>query len=120
MGELREQSLYEETYMSDSEYCTMQEIAKLVGSTSHQIGRRLKRLGLRLDNGEPSPKAHQLGLSRKRPVYGREQFSVWMWHLKKTLPILEETEVSEKPHGVDGVIAARARNGIPEGRSTIH
>jgi len=33
----------------------MREIAKLFGSTSHKIGRALKRQGLQLENGEPSP-----------------------------------------------------------------
>ena len=79
----------EDSTISYSEYMTMREIAKLFGSTSHQIGRALKRLGLREENGEPSPRAHQLGLVHKRPVYEKECFDVWTWHVEKTIPFLE-------------------------------
>ena len=76
--------------MYDSEYTTMQEIARYFDdSTSHTIGRHLKECGLRLANNEPSELAHQLGLVRKRPVYGREPHEVWTWHLAKTLSRLE-------------------------------
>ena len=80
-----------------SEYWTQREIAKLFGSTSHKIGRVLKQLGLRLENGKPSSRAHQLGLVRKRPVYGKEYFDVWTWHLGKTLPHLEPAGLRQLP-----------------------
>jgi len=72
-----------------SDYFSMREIGKLLNSNSHRVGRALKRLGLRLENGEPSPQAHQLGLVKKRPVYGKECFDVWTWNAPKLLPILE-------------------------------
>jgi hypothetical protein len=75
--------------MSYSRYTTMREIAKLFGSTSHQIGRALKRQGLRQENGEPSRRAHQLGLVRKRPVYEKEWHDVWEWDVENTIPFLE-------------------------------
>ncbi len=72
-----------------SEYWTMRELAKLFGSTSHKIGRVLKQLGLRLENGAPSSQALHQGLVKRRPVYGREFHDVWTWHVGRTLPYLE-------------------------------
>lgn len=79
-----------------SDYDTMENIATFFGSTSHKVGRILKRLGWRLDNGEPSPQAHRLGLVRQRPVYGREYYPVWLWHVEKTIPILQEAGLTLK------------------------
>ena len=75
--------------MAYSEYYTMREIGKLIGSNSHQVGRALKRLGLRLENGEPSALAFQLGLVQKRQVFNRPGHDVWTWNMTKTLPFLE-------------------------------
>ena len=82
--------------MCDPEYVTMQEIGRMFGSNSHQIGRILKGLGFRMKNREPSALAHQLGLVKKRPVYGRECFDVWIWHLGKIMPFLEERGLRAK------------------------
>ncbi len=83
--------------MPNYDYCTMREIAKLFGSTSHRIGRHLKKMGLRLENGEPSSEAHRLGLVHRRPVHGREAFSVWTWHLQKLTPLLGEVDNPRVP-----------------------
>jgi len=62
-------------FMSDSEFMTMREMARFFQSTtSNKIGRILTTLGLRLDNGNPSPRARQLGLVSKRRVYWNERY----------------------------------------------
>jgi len=67
--------------MSDPVYMTMREIASFLESTtSNKIGRILKELALRLENGEPSPRAHQLGLVSRRPVHWNEHYDVTTWH----------------------------------------
>lgn len=86
--------------MSECEFATMREIAKLLGSTSHKVGRALKRLGLRLEDGNPSPGAHQQGFVKKRPVFGKETIDVWLWHAAKTFPLLhaEELHLQSRDH----------------------
>lgn len=76
------------------EFESMKEIGKLLDTTPNKLGRVLKELGLRDEAGEPTPLAHQLGMVRNRPVYGRETVEVWTWHVEKTLSYLEDNEIT--------------------------
>jgi hypothetical protein len=75
--------------MNKNEYATMTSIAaQFAEQTSHSVGKALKRLDLRLPNGDPSDQAKALGL-----VYMTEGpepwIPLWLWHEEKTIGILE-------------------------------
>ncbi len=75
--------------MQNSEFWTMKEIGKLYGTTSHQVGRKLKEIGLRTPEGKPSVRAFSLGLVDRRfntdgPGY------CWAWHHERTCALLED------------------------------
>jgi hypothetical protein len=52
----------------------MRDIGKVFGTTSHVIGRRLKELGLRMEDGKPSPEAFQRELCRQRWTRDMEHY----------------------------------------------
>jgi hypothetical protein len=75
--------------MTHEKYWTMKELGTLFGLSSHKIGRKLKDLGLRTQEGKPSQRAFAQGLVRQRwdedrPVY------VWAWHKDKTVALLKQ------------------------------
>lgn len=68
-------------------YMLMKEIGKVFGLTSHQIGRKLKELGLRTPEGKPSRLAFNLGLPGQRI---HEEHFAWSWLVPETIQLLEE------------------------------
>lgn len=72
-----------------NDYATMKEIGSLLGLSSHQIGRRLKELGLRTNEGRPSQKAFQNGYCAQRWTEDGMNY-LWAWHEDKTLKLLTE------------------------------
>jgi hypothetical protein len=70
-----------------SEYWTMKEMGKELGLTSHQVGRRLKTLGLRTAAGRPSPEAFQGGYCAQRWTQDQQHY-LWAWHAENTLQLL--------------------------------
>jgi hypothetical protein len=72
-----------------SEYWTMREIGKLLGTTSHVIGKKLKEIGLRTPDGRPSHRAFAGGYCDQRWTEEMTHYC-WAWHKDKTLRALEE------------------------------
>ncbi|MDY0168577.1 MAG: hypothetical protein RBS80_18655 [Thermoguttaceae bacterium] len=75
--------------MTSEEYWTMREIGTLFGATSHKVGKTLKDLGLRTQEGKPSTNAFEQGFVEQRwaddsPVY------LWAWHKEKITALLEK------------------------------
>ncbi len=70
-----------------SEYTTMKEIGKPLGLTSHEVGKRLKELGMRTSDGKPSWTAFQNKLVEQ--LWEGENY-LWGWHAEKTTNILTQ------------------------------
>ncbi len=72
-----------------NEFGTMKEIAaQYEGCTSHKVGRELKELGYRDDDGRPTRKAFaermvEQRFASDRPVY------LWAWNKNKVANLLE-------------------------------
>jgi hypothetical protein len=77
-----------------SDYLTMRELGRLLGTTSHAVGRALKKVGLRTRDGKPSWAAFQGGFCDQR-WYGENY--VWAWARDKTLRVLEEAGLERRP-----------------------
>jgi hypothetical protein len=88
--------------MMENEFLIMREIGKLFGTTSHVIGRKLKELGLRDDNGKPSWTAFQGGYCQRRWTRNMARYN-WAWHGEKTVCLLQ------KHFEVDGLSALPCR-----------
>lgn len=72
--------------MNDERYLSLTQLAKIVGGTSHTVGKTLTGVGLRT-NGTPSPMAFSLGLVKQAPT-GRGVGYFYLWNEAKTLPYL--------------------------------
>ena len=75
--------------MNDDELFTMKEIGKIFGVTSHVIGRKLKDLGMRTNEGKPSPAAFRGHYCGQRFTRDYENYC-WAWHPEKTIKLLEK------------------------------
>lgn len=74
-------------YIADStRYLSMRELGEQLGVTSHVVGRKLKEVGLRTQEGNPSAKAVIGGYTK--PVQMHETFSLDVWNEEKTLRVL--------------------------------
>lgn len=74
--------------MNSERFSTMKEIGQLFGVTSHVIGRKLKELGLRTEEGKPSRKAHEEGYCDQRWTQDGQHY-LWAWNQGKTVEVLE-------------------------------
>ncbi len=72
--------------MNDERYLSLTQLAKIVGGTSHTVGKTLTGRGLRT-NGTPSQTAFTLGLVKQAPT-GRGAGYFYLWNEVKTLPYL--------------------------------
>lgn len=72
--------------MNDERYLSLTQLAKIVGGTSHTVGKTLTGVGLRT-NGTPSQMAFSLGLVKQAPT-GRGVGYFYLWNEAKTLPYL--------------------------------
>jgi hypothetical protein len=91
--------------MSDV-FCTMRNLGAVFDVSSHVIGRTLKGLGLRTQDGQPSEQAKESGLVKQ--VAGPQSWvSLWLWHRERTVAILEEVgfEPADQPCSVSGDVA---------------
>lgn len=86
----------------DAVYVTMKELGKLVGLSSHQIGRKLKELGLRTPEGRPSQLAFQEDWVAPRWAPDGAHY-LWAWDREKTLSKLKSVGVEPRndEEGVD-------------------
>ena len=71
-------------------YITMTQIGVFFGKTSHQVGHKLKELGLRTQDGKPSKKAHSDGFVARQFAKDKPEVYVWAWHQLLTCAALEE------------------------------
>lgn len=69
-------------------YITMKQMGGMFGRTSHQVGKRLKELGFRTEEGKPSQMAFQDKLV-DRKVTTEDGHYLWAWHREKTVLLLE-------------------------------
>ncbi len=76
--------------MSEDTYCSMTELAQILGSphTSHSVGKQLTTLGFRSD-GKPTQKASDLGLVKLAPT-DRGCGFFYTWNEQKTLSLLKQ------------------------------
>jgi hypothetical protein len=70
------------------EYLTMKEIGRLLGTTSHVIGRWLKEIGLRSRDGKPTRAAFAGGFCAQRWTKDGNNYC-WAWHRDRTVRVLE-------------------------------
>ena len=74
-----------------TEFWTMREIARLYeGCTSHKVGKELKELGYREENGRPTRKAFAENMVAQRHDANRSQFYIWAWNRAKVCELLED------------------------------
>jgi hypothetical protein len=74
-----------------NEFCTMREIATgYENCTSHKVGKELKELGYRDENGRPTRKAFAEGMVQQRHDPNRAQFYIWAWNKAKVCQLLED------------------------------
>lgn len=69
-------------------YWTMKELGKVVGLSSHQVGRKLKELGLRTTEGRPSQEAFEKGWVAPRWTADGQHY-LWAWDKAKALDMLK-------------------------------
>ena len=78
-----------------NEFLSMRELGKELEKklgrkvTSHNIGKMLKEVGLRTDDGKPSQRAFDDGFVSKEPT-GVNDGYFYVWHVEKTLAVLRE------------------------------
>jgi hypothetical protein len=94
--------------MMENEFMIMREIGKLFGTTSHAIGRKLKELRLRDDDGTPTWKAINGGYCKKYWTEDMAHYS-WTWHAEKTVRLLQ------LHFDVDGLSELRSRQPLASG-----
>ena len=70
-------------------FMTMREIGWQLGLSSHQIGKQLKKLGLRTPAGKPSHRAFDLKLVKPRLSLDGERYC-WAWDGDRTMRLLAE------------------------------
>jgi hypothetical protein len=76
-----------------SDYITMTEIGEVLGLTSHQVGKRLKKLGLRTPEGRPSQAAFTSKLVAQKWTRDGQHY-LWAWAAEEIVTLLAgNTEV---------------------------
>jgi hypothetical protein len=73
-----------------TEFKTMKEIGVPLGLTSHQVGKRLKALGLRTRDGRPSQQAFQRKLVAQKFAPDGQNY-LWAWRADVISRLLTET-----------------------------
>lgn len=68
--------------MNDSPYVTLTVLGEIYGVSASEVGRWLKGMGYRLEDGRPSREAIQGGFVRERGLDHGGYF--WTWHREKT------------------------------------
>lgn len=69
------------------EYLMQSQLGEIFGMTSVQMGKVLKKLGLRTPSGQATQKASELGLVSQAPP---ENGGFPIWHQEKTIEFLEK------------------------------
>jgi hypothetical protein len=84
--------------MTMNEFWTMKELGGALGLTSHQVGKRLKQLGLRNEAEKPTKAAFEGGYCRQR--WTQDAYYLGAWDADKVLRLLGED--SRRPPEEDG------------------
>ena len=71
---------------ASAQYVTMRQIGKILGVSSHVVGRKLKEVGLRDEDGQPSVRAKDSGFTKADFV--EETYRLTLWHQEKSLAVL--------------------------------
>lgn len=82
------------------EYLSVTELGRHYGMSSHQVGRWLKNLGLRTDQGKPSSEAFALGYVSQRPSRQPGTY-YWVWHGQRINELLDKHTQAAKQKGHD-------------------
>ena len=70
-------------------FCTMRQLGEVFGVSSHVIGRALKQMGLRTQDGKPTYRAQENGLVML--AAGPQPWvPLWLWHRELTTALLED------------------------------
>ena len=69
-----------------AQYVTMRQLGTTLGVSSHVVGRKLKQIGLREEDGQPSAKAREGGFTKL--IRCQETFLLDLWNQDKTLTVL--------------------------------
>jgi hypothetical protein len=76
--------------MIDPEYASLTDLGRRFGATSRECGGWLAGLGLRIIGGDPTEKAHDLGITKQVPISpGDNYHQYYIWHVAKTVRLLE-------------------------------
>ena len=92
------------------DYMSMKEIGVQLGMTSHQVGRRLKELGLRSSAGKPTRKAFERKVCRQRFSDDGEKY-LWVWSAEHIIPLLAE-DADMKQGSREGTDQTSARTSL--------
>ena len=77
-----------------NQYASMQQIGKILGISSHAVGRKLKELGFRTPDGDPTDMAKESGLTRAQFV--EQGYWLNLWHQDRVLAVLSPHIVAKK------------------------
>lgn len=69
------------------EFLSLTQLGRVYGVSSHVVGRWLKGLGLRTEDGKPSYDAFSQGYVAQRPSRGVGTY--YVWHAEKTTAMLD-------------------------------
>ena len=98
-----------------NEYLSLTELGRLYGVSSHVVGRWLKGLGLRTEDGRPSEKAFSEDYVSRRPSRHPGTY-FWIWHTDKTTGILDGMRypraATTEVYDPDTVLGAPAAEGL--------
>ena len=72
----------------NSTYITLTALGQIYGVSSKEVGRWLKNMGLRLEDGRPSRDAVKQGFVLECPLQHGGYF--WTWHQDKTCHELDQ------------------------------
>ncbi len=75
--------------MNDFTYLNQTALGEIFGVSSHKVGKWLKELGYRTEDGKPSAKAFAYGYVRQEPTGRAPGTYYYVWNADKTITVLE-------------------------------
>jgi hypothetical protein len=69
-----------------TQFVTMRQIGKHLGVSSHGVGRKLKEIGLRTSDGQPSDQARDSGMTKR--IVTEQGYWLDLWHQDRILAVL--------------------------------
>ncbi len=73
----------------ENEYVCMRDIGRFYAVSSHKVGRELKELGYRSNDGKPTRRAIVEKIVREIPVKDMPERKQWVWHKARVMELLE-------------------------------